>query len=152
MLCRNYPIRVWKPWRMTIAQPLWKVWSSAWLASCWNIMKLDSSKLFLDNTVSKLTWWYFSWERASYSASDLCISFPACECKSNGQCDEGPSGTGRCFCETGWTGRLCETKLGLCLSPDCPWSYEWQLLAVQEKVSIDKTERVNKCREPSEST
>lgn len=152
MLFRTYPVSTWKPPRMTIARELWKVCSSAWLASWWNTMKLDSSELFLDNTVSELTWLCLSRGRLSYSSSDLCVSFPACECKNNGQCDEGYSGTGRCFCETGWTGRLCETKLGLCLlSPVCPWSYGLKLLAVQQKVSIDKTERVNKCQEPCKS-
>jgi len=40
------------------------------------------------------------------------LSSLACNCTEHGSCDEGPKGTGSCFCEEGWTGPQCENKLG----------------------------------------
>uniref|UniRef100_A0A4W4E033 Stabilin 2 n=1 Tax=Electrophorus electricus TaxID=8005 RepID=A0A4W4E033_ELEEL len=36
----------------------------------------------------------------------------ACNCSEHGSSDESPDGTGSCFCDEGWTGPLCEHKLG----------------------------------------
>ncbi|XP_010629641.1 stabilin-2 isoform X2 [Fukomys damarensis] len=41
----------------------------------------------------------------------------ACGCSEHGQCEDGISGSGHCLCESGWTGRLCDTHA--VVSPVC---------------------------------
>ncbi|TRZ01615.1 hypothetical protein DNTS_022971 [Danionella cerebrum] len=39
------------------------------------------------------------------------VSCSPCNCSSTGKCDDGLEGDGSCFCQEGWTGTFCETKI-----------------------------------------
>ena len=41
-----------------------------------------------------------------------CLFFVVCKCAVHGKCDDGMDGSGNCFCDEGWTGNYCESKLG----------------------------------------
>ena len=48
-----------------------------------------------------------------YYQRTLSVLFPECQCTRNGQCEDGVSGTGHCFCDAGYSGIQCETQLSV---------------------------------------
>lgn len=142
VLFRIYPVRTCKPPRVKIAQQLWKVWSSAWLASWWNNMKLGSDKLLLDNTISKLKWWCFSRERLS--PFPFC-KWPLCFFSSLWMQEQRAvwrrilrDRTMFLWNRMDWPAVWNQARSLPALTRLCPGSHGLKVLAVHQKVSIDK--------------